>query len=347
MTGPAVTKGSPSGRLGRCERPLREEYDVAVLDLDGVVYRSRDAVPGAPEALNEAQSAGMHLAFVTNNAARPPSAVGDHLRELGVEAVDEDVVTSAQAAARLVATEVGAGARVFLIGGEGLRLALEEHDLEVVTELAPHEEVAAVVQGYGPDMPWSQVMRGATLVHDGLPWVASNTDMSIPTATGTAPGNGALVRLVAEFAGREPAVAGKPESPLFEETLTRVGGEHPLVVGDRLDTDIEGAVTMGWDSLLVLTGVSGLDEVVSARPEQRPTYVAPDLSALARPAEVPSETEDGFELDGWTARVVDGKLQVEGQGGTPAWWSVVAEAAWAHLDEHGEPVATDGVSAPE
>ncbi|GAB3668958.1 HAD hydrolase-like protein [Nocardioides korecus] len=347
MTGPAETPVSSPGRLGSCERPLREEYDVAVLDLDGVVYRSRDAVPGAPEALNEAQAAGMHLAFVTNNAARPPSTVGDHLRELGVEAVDEDVVTSAQAAARLVAATVSSGGRVFLIGGEGLRLALEEHDLEVVTELAPDEEVEAVVQGYGPDMPWSQVMRGATLVHDGVPWVASNTDMSIPTATGTAPGNGALVRLVAEFAGREPEVAGKPEPPLFEETLTRVGGEHPLVVGDRLDTDIEGAVKMGWDSLLVLTGVSGLDEVVSARPEQRPTYVAPDLTALARKAEVPTRTDDGFELGGWTARVRDGQLVVEGQGETAAWWSVVAEAAWAHLDEHGEPVATDGVSAPE
>ena len=148
------------------------------------------------------------------------------------------------------------------------------------------------MQGYGPDMPWKQVMRGAGLVGSGLPWVASNTDMTIPTATGSGPGNGALVKLVAEFAGREPEVAGKPQPPLFRETLTRVGGEHPLVVGDRLDTDIEGAVTMGWDSLLVLTGVTGLEELVAAGPDVRPTYVAPDLAALAQPQPAPEETDD-------------------------------------------------------
>ena len=134
-------------------------------------------------------------------------------------------------------------------------------------------------------------MAGATLVHDGLPWVASNTDLTIPTASGTAPGNGALVRLIADFAGREPEVAGKPQSALFEETLDRVGGERPLVVGDRLDTDIEGGVAMGWDTLLVLTGVTGLEELVRAGARCRPTYVAPDLAALAEPQ--PAVQHDG------------------------------------------------------
>ena len=141
-----------------------------------------------------------------------------------------------------------------------------------------------MVQGYGPDMPWKQVMQGAILVASGLPWVASNTDMTIPTATGVGPGNGTLVRLIAEYAERQPQVAGKPMSPLFAETITRVGGDRPLMVGDRLDTDIEGAVTMGWDSLLVLTGVTGLEELVRARKEERPTYIAPDLAALAEAA---------------------------------------------------------------
>ncbi|SDS11191.1 Haloacid Dehalogenase Superfamily Class (subfamily) IIA [Nocardioides scoriae] len=331
--------------LGSSGTPLQEAYDVAVLDLDGVVYRGRDAVPGAPEALNAAQAQGMHLAFVTNNASRPPSTVGDHLRSLGVEASDDDVVNSAQAAARLASQQLDQGAKVFLVGGQGLDEALRERGLVPVSSV--DEEPVAVVQGYGPDLAWKQIMAGATLVADGLPWIASNTDMTIPTASGAAPGNGALVKLIADFAAREPQVAGKPQPPLFEETLARVGGEHPLVVGDRLDTDIEGAVTMGWDSLLVLTGVTGLEELVAAGPECRPTYVAPDLAALAAPQPAPEVPEDGTAtLGGWSARVEEGTLRVSGDGEPADWWRVVAEVSWRHLDEHGGPVATDGVDLP-
>ena len=151
--------------LGSSETPLSSAYDVAVLDLDGVVYVGPHAVAGAPEALNQAQAGGMHLAFVTNNAARPPATVGEHLRELGVDAHDEDVVTSAQAAARLLAGQLPEGSKVFLIGGQGLDEALRERGLEPVTE--PSDEVAAVVQGYGPDMPWKRVVQGAILVRVG------------------------------------------------------------------------------------------------------------------------------------------------------------------------------------
>ena len=252
------------------------------------------------------------------------------------------MVTSAQAAARLLADRLDEGSAVFLLGGEGLDEALRERGLRPVTE--PGDDVAAVAQGYGPEMPWKQVVQGAILVRAGLPWVVSNTDMTIPTATGIGPGNGTLVELVARFAGREPEVAGKPKRPLFEETLTRVGGDRPLVVGDRLDTDIEGAVAMGWDSLLVLTGVTGLAELVAAPEGQRPTYVAPELEALAQPQPVPDE--DG-SLGGWRASVDDGRLRVEGAGAPADWWRVVAVAAWRHLDETGQPVATDGVEVPE
>jgi glycerol 3-phosphatase-2 len=331
--------------LGSSERPLREAYDVAVLDLDGVVYIGPDAVPGAAEALNAAQSGGMHLAFVTNNAARPPQEVANQLRGFGVDAHDEDVVTSSQAAARLLSGQLSAGSKVFLIGGTGLEQALRERGLEPVTD--PEDEVSAVVQGYGPDMPWKRVVQGAVLVDSGLPWVASNTDMTFPTARGVGPGNGALVDLVARFSGREPQVAGKPMKPLFEETVTRVGGQHPIVVGDRLDTDIEGAVNMGWDSLLVLTGVTGLEELVSAPKGQRPTYVGPDLGALAEPQQSPEVGQDGVALGGWTAGVEDGHLRVHGAGSAGDWWRAVAVAAWRHLDDTGQPVETGDVQVPQ
>lgn len=331
--------------LGDCRVALRERYDVAVLDLDGVVYRGQEAVPGAPEALNAAQAAGMQLAFVTNNAARPPAAVGEHLRRLGVGAADDDVVTSAQAAARLLATDLAPGSPVLLVGGVGLEEAVRERGLRPVG--SAEDDPVAVVQGYGPDVRWSLVMTAATLVAHGLPWVASNTDMTVPTARGRAPGNGALVALICDFSGRQPRVAGKPQRALFEETLRRVGGERPLVVGDRLDTDIEGAVAMGWDSLLVLTGVTGLAELVAAGPKHRPTYVAPDLAALAQPSPAPTTDEAGrTSQGGWSAFVREGRLVVEGAGEETDWWRVVTESAWSHLDTHGQPVATDDVAVP-
>ncbi|WP_027862144.1 HAD-IIA family hydrolase [Marmoricola sp. URHB0036] len=331
--------------LGSSERPLQETYDVAVLDLDGVVYVGPDAVPGAPEALNAAQAGGMHLAFVTNNAARPPQEIAGQLRAFGVDAHDEDVVTSSQAAARLLSTQLEQGSKVYLIGGTGLEQALRERGLEPVTE--PDDDVAAVVQGYGPDMPWKRVVRGAVLLNQGLPWVASNTDMTFPTAKGVGPGNGALVELLARFSGREPQVAGKPKAPLFEETITRVGGRHPLVVGDRLDTDIEGAVTMGWDSLLVLTGVTGLEELVSATKDRRPTYVGPDLGALAEAQTSPEVTEGAVALGGWTVSVGGGRPEIEGAGSAGDWWRAVAVAAWRHLDDTGQPVEIGDVQVPQ
>jgi HAD superfamily hydrolase (TIGR01450 family) len=329
--------------LRACDKPLQEAYDVAVLDLDGVVYVGRHGVPHAADALNAAQAGGMHLAFITNNAARPPETVGEHLREIGVEAHDEDVVTSAQAAARLLANQLPAGSRVFLIGGPGLEQALVERGLVPVTE---PDDVAAVVQGYGPEMPWKRVMQGAALVRDGLPWVATNTDMTVPTATGVGPGNGTLVRLVAEFAEREPQVAGKPMAPLFEETMTRVGGRRPLMVGDRLDTDIRGAVTMGWDSLLVLTGVTRLEELVAAAPAERPTYLGLDLRALAHPHPAPEVAGDEVSAGGWVASTPRGVLRVTGEGDLTDWWRAVAVAAWRHFDASGQPVATDAVEVP-
>ena len=326
------------------ERPLWETYDVAMLDLDGVVYVGPDAVPGAPKHLAEARDAGLHLAYVTNNASRTPDKVAAHLRELGIDVEDGDVVTSAQAAARLLADDLPAGSPVFVIGGEGLEVALVEEGLRPVQDVA--EQPVAVVSGFHRDLRWSTVIAGAILVRDGLPWVASNTDMTVPTPDGPGPGNGALVSVVARFADRVPVVAGKPKPPLFEETLRRVGGQHPLVVGDRLDTDIEGANATGYDSLLVMTGVTDLDHLVSARPELRPSYVTADLGGLGRPQAEPEVDGDTVRVGGWHAVVRDGRLNVEGDGAADPWWQAVATAGWRHLDATGEPVAVEGLTAP-
>lgn len=330
--------------LKACETPLWDSYDVAMLDLDGVVYIGPDAVPGVPDHLGKASAAGMHLAYITNNAARPPAAVAAHLNDLGIPVRPPDVVTSAQAAARMLADRLPEGAPVYVIGGAGLFEALEERSLRPVQSIA--DEPVAVVSGYHRDLTWGTVIDGAILVRRGLPWVASNTDMTVPTPEGPGPGNGALVDVVARFADREPLVAGKPKPPLFEETLRRVGGERPLVVGDRLETDIAGAVNSGYDSLLVMTGVTGPEELVRARPGERPAYLAADLGGLGRPQPVPEEQRGRTVLGGWSAAVHDGELRVEGEGEPDDWWRVVAVAAWRHLDAEDRPVGVDGVRAP-
>jgi glycerol 3-phosphatase-2 len=260
--------------------PLARRYDTALLDLDGVVYRGADAVPHAVPALLEAAKLGMRLTYVTNNASRTPQAVAEHLVRLGLPATASDVVTAAQAVARMIAESVPEGSKVLMVGGEGLRVALEERGLVPVT--GADQNPVAAVQGYRPDTTWENLAEIAYAVGAGVPWYAANADMTMPTARGIAPGNGALVTAVAKACGGWPRIAGKPETALHRETMLRTGAERPLVVGDRLDTDIEGANRAGVDSLLVLTGVTTRAEAEAAEGPHKPTYVADDLRALLR-----------------------------------------------------------------
>lgn len=318
-------------------QPLHAVYDLAMLDLDGVVYVGQSAVPGAAEHLREVRQSDMHLAFVTNNASRPPARVADHLNRLGIEAVADDVVTSAQAAAHLLAGSLPNGAKVFLLGSAGLGSALVAEGLQPVSGL--DDDPVAVVSGYDPNLPWRRLMQGAVLIRDGLPWVASNTDMTVPMEYGLGPGHGVQVRMLSEFSGVRPTVAGKPKRPLLDETIRRVGGSRPLMIGDRLDTDIEGANAAGVDSLLVMTGVTDEEDLVRAPQPLRPTYISSDLGGLlvTHPQPV-REAEEGFRLAGWTASTTGGRLVVAGDGSPDDRLRVVAAAAWAHLDESGEPV---------
>jgi glycerol-1-phosphatase len=287
---------------------LSASYDVCLLDLDGVVYIGPDAAPYAREALHAAREAGMRLAFVTNNASRPPEAVAGHLLDLGIETSAAEVVTSAQAAARMLADRLSAGARVLVVGGEGLEVALRERGLVPVRSRA--DDPVAVVQGFDPAVDWTMLAEGAFAVADGLPWVASNADLTIPRPEGIAPGNGALIQVIAAATGRYPDVAGKPRPPMHTETLIRTGAERPLVVGDRLDTDIEGANGARVDSLLVLTGVTSPAAAVTAQACHRPTHIGPDLRALAADDD-DVRVEPGRAIYGrWRASVSNGRLEV-------------------------------------
>jgi HAD superfamily hydrolase (TIGR01450 family) len=307
--------------------PLVERYDAGLLDLDGVVYIGPNPVAHAAESLAAARAQGMRLAFVTNNAARTPAAVAAHLTELGVAADPGEVATSAQAAARLVAGLVAPGSPVLVVGGEALEEALRDRGLRPVR--SADDGPSAVVQGYHPDVGWRQLAEGTFAVRAGLPWVASNTDLTIPTPRGIGPGNGTLVAVIRLATGAEPLVAGKPELALHRESIDRVASTRPLIIGDRLDTDIEGAVRAGTDSLLVLTGVTGPAELLAAPPTRRPTYLAADLRGLLTAhADV---AVDGGEaaLGGWTARVLAGRLRLSGAGTWVDALRAACVAVWA------------------
>jgi glycerol-1-phosphatase len=331
--------------LGESQSPLTAEYDLVMMDLDGVVYISGHAVPGAPEAIDDALRAGVRVSFVTNNASRSPETVAGHLVRLGISAKPEQVVTSSQAAARMLSARLPLESRVLMLGAEGLAKALVDEALVPVVA-ADDPDVAAVVTGYGPDVVWRDVMRVAVRIRDGLPWVATNTDMTFPASFGIAPGHGVMVRMLSQFSGVEPDVAGKPHRPLLDETVRRAGGQRPLMVGDRLDTDIEGAHHAEVDSLLVLTGVTDLAVLVAARPDQRPTYLATGLAGLLAAHPAPTTTDRGATCGGWEAEVADGRLTVSGTGGADDWWRAAAVAAWRHLDAAGTPVDTGDLAAP-
>ncbi|GII51618.1 haloacid dehalogenase [Planotetraspora thailandica] len=305
---------------------LVEAYDTLLLDLDGVVYLGDHAVPAAPEALEKARKGGVRLAFVTNNASRTPAAIAQHLRRLGVSAAPEDVVTSAQAAARLVAEHVPAGSAVLIVGGMGLRAAVRAHGLRPVTTAL--DGPAAVIQGIWDRLSYGLIAEGTLAVRQGAWFVAANGDATMPTGRGELPGNGAMSRVIAAATGVEPVVAGKPEPPLHRESVIRTGAERPLIVGDRLDTDIEGATRAGVDSLLVLTGVTGPLDLLTAAPAHRPTHIAADLSGLH--ARVPGvrHGSSGWTCGGWTAVWEGGRLSVSGDGDRVDGLRAACAATW-------------------
>lgn len=263
-------------------RTLVAGYAAVVCDLDGVVYRGPTAVPGAVEALSRVE---VPVLYATNNASRPPAEVAEHLRHLGLDCEADAVATSSQAGAWVLGDRVDPRSKVLAVGGAGVGLALSDAGF---TPVSPDEAegaggVAAVLQGYGPQVRAVDLAEAAYAVEGGALWVATNTDSTLPTDRGVAPGNGSLVQAVANAVRREPdIVAGKPAPPLYLLCAQRLGVEPAtvLAVGDRLDTDIEGAVTAGIDSLLVLTGVDDLAACLAAPASRRPRWVAPDLAAL-------------------------------------------------------------------
>ncbi len=238
------------------EVPLAGRYDAVVFDLDGVIYLDDEVIPAAPAAVRGVRELGARVAFVTNNAVRPPSVVVARLARLGIKATVEEVLTSAQAVVRLLGGERGlAGVKVLVVGGPGLRQALAAAGARLLEPTA-WREAEVVVAGLDPDLDYGK-LRGAVLaIAAGARFVGSNPDASLPTPEGPWPGAGSVLALLSTATGVRPQIAGKPERALFETVAAALGPGAYLMVGDRPDTDLVGARALGWGTALVLTGVA-------------------------------------------------------------------------------------------
>lgn len=272
------------GRRALEPTPL-DGVDVILADLDGVVYAGAGSLPYAVESLDRGRD-GRRLGYITNNASRTDVSVAGHLTELGLQTEASDVVTSPQAAMRLLVEKVAPGARILVVGGEGLVTEVQKAGFAVTR--SSEDSPAAVVQGFAPDVGWAHLAEAAYALalpeeDGGIPWIATNTDWTIPQARGIAPGNGTLVSAVHTAVGRLATVAGKPEVPIFHEAVARFEARSPLFLGDRLDTDILGSNRAGIPSALVLTGIDRPKHVLAAPAGSQPTYILGDLRELHEP----------------------------------------------------------------
>ena len=261
---------------------LLDTFDLVLADLDGTLYRGREAVPGAVEAVRRARERGVRTVYITNNASRSPADVAAHLAELGFPAEVDDVATSSQAAAALLAEQLPQGATVFVVGTAALVAEVEAVGL-VSADTA--DGVAAVVQGLDPELHYRTLADASLAVRAGAVWVACNVDPTLPSERGPLPGNGSLVAVLRTATRREPQVAGKPAPTLMTKAAERVGGTAPLVVGDVLQTDIQGGRTAKMATLLVLTGATTPADLLAAPADARPDYVGADLGALEQDAD--------------------------------------------------------------
>jgi len=278
---------------------LVDACDVVLLDLDGTVWSGGTALPNAVETID---GLDVPAVYITNNAYRGPGEVAELLHGLGIRAEPGDVLTSAQAALSMAREHIEPGAKLLVLGSESFRSLAREAGYEVVA--SAEDEPRAVLHGHSPDTGWRELSEAALAIQRGADYFASNLDTSLPTERGLLVGNGSMVAAVTSATGVTPKAAGKPEAAMYIQATRTAGASRPLAVGDRLDTDIAGAVAARIPSLHVLTGVSGPLALLEAPKEQRPAFIGEDLSALRMDA---AELAPGPQ-GGFTARVDKGDL---------------------------------------
>lgn len=259
---------------------LIEPYDCVLLDLDGTLFEGEVVLPGAPRVLEDLREMGKRPVFMTNNSSRTARAVADKLTGLGFKAAPEEVVTSSGVTAALLGSR-GVGS-AFVVGESGVRESLADHGIKSV---GADGHADCVVVGWDRGATYERLRDACVHVQKGAALIATNPDPAFPAGDALWPGAGALLAVITTTTGATPEVVGKPFPAIFEASLAAAGGGRPLVVGDRLDTDIAGAVALEWDSLLVLSGITSPEMLEGS--QVRPTFVGEGVSALLEPGERP------------------------------------------------------------
>jgi len=250
-----------------------------ILDMDGVIWRADSPIGNLAEIFARIESRGLKYVFATNNGTKTPEQYMERLAEFGVNVKPSQVVTSALGVAYMLAHTYPKNTKVFMIGEDGIRMALEEKGFEVLS-VSNAPEAKIVVMGIDRGITFDKMREATLLVRSGVPFYATNPDKTFPTPRGEIPGAGAWTSVITTATDVEPIIAGKPFPYMMELSLEILGTskEETLVVGDRLETDIVAGQAVGCPCALVLSGVSTSEQAKNWNPQI--DMIADDLSSL-------------------------------------------------------------------
>jgi len=294
--------------FGKKSAALWGGYDTLLCDLDGVIYEGKDAIVDAVETINKFIAQGVSVGYVTNNSSRKQETIADQLAGFGIRTEPENIISSAKTGVEILATLIPAGAKVLVVGGEGLRSRVLEAGFELVVN--SDEKPAGVIQGFDPSVAWTDLAEASYSIANGAKWVATNQDWTIPREKGIAPGNGTLVSAVHTAVGQLPIVAGKPEPAIYKTALEHFGSKKAIFIGDRIDTDIRGANRAEIDSVLVMTGISTRKEALGLKQEDRPVFIIETMAELLYDYDQPKKTKRGFACRGVEVELLGNKVLV-------------------------------------
>lgn len=294
--------------FGKKSAAVWGEYDTLLCDLDGVIYEGKNAIVDSVATINKFVSQGVSVGYVTNNSSRKPETIADQLAGFGIETKAENVISSAKTGVDILATLIPAGAKVLVVGGEGLRSRVLEAGFELV--LNSDEKPEGVIQGFDPSVAWTDLAEASYSIANGAKWVATNQDWTIPREKGIAPGNGTLVSAVHTAVGQLPIVAGKPEPAIYKTAFEHFGSKKAIFIGDRIDTDIRGANRAEIDSVLVMTGITSRKEALGLKQEDRPGFIIETMAELLAEYDQPKKTKRGFACKGVEVEMLGNKVLV-------------------------------------